>query len=65
MHIIDGEGDLLGLVRDEDMPKRGGSYKMAKMAGPGESMYTTYDREIAGRAQIWLRQEAGKHAHKP
>ncbi len=52
MHIIDGEGDLLGLVRDEDMPKRGGSYKMAKMAGPGESMYTTYDREIAARAQI-------------
>jgi len=44
MHIIDGEGDLLGLVRDEDMPKRGGSYKMARMAGPGESMYTTYDR---------------------
>src|SRR5207248_11660370 len=22
MHLIDGEGDLLGLVRDEDMPKR-------------------------------------------
>lgn len=65
MHIIDGEGDLLGLVRDEDMPKRGGSYKMAKMAGPGESMYTTYDREIAARAQVWLREEAHKHAGKP
>jgi choline-sulfatase len=65
MHIIDGEGDLLGLVRDEDMPKRGGSYKMARLAGPGESMYTTYDREIAARAQIWLREEAGKQAGKP
>lgn len=65
MHIIDGEGDLLGLVRDEDMPKRGGSYKMAKMAGPGESMYTTYDREIAARAQVWLREEASKHRDKP
>lgn len=65
MHIIDGEGDLLGLVRDEDMPKRGGSYKMAKLAGPGESMYTTYDREIAARAQVWLREEAGKHTTKP
>jgi choline-sulfatase len=65
MHIIDGEGDLLGLVRDEDMPKRGGSYKMAKMAGPGESMYTTYDREIAARAQVWLRQEAGRHMDRP
>ena len=65
MHIIDGEGDLLGLVRDEDMPKRGGSYKMAKLAGPGESMYTTYDREIAARAQVWLREEAAKHTAKP
>jgi choline-sulfatase len=65
MHIIDGEGDLLGLVRDEDMPKRGGSYKMAKLAGPGESMYTTYDREIAARAQIWLHEEAGKYTEKP
>ena len=65
MHIIDGMGDLLGLVRDEDMPKRGGSYKMAKMAGPGESMYTTYDREIAARAQVWLREEAAKHTAKP
>jgi len=65
MHIIDGEGDLLGLVRDEDMPKRGGSYKMARMAGPGESMYTTYDREIAARAQVWLREEARRHQDKP
>ena len=65
MHIIDGEGDLLGLVRDEDMPKRGGSYKMARMAGPGESMYTTYDREIAARAQVWLRHEAGKNTQRP
>jgi choline-sulfatase len=65
MHIFEGQGDLLGLVRDEDMPKRGGSYKMAKLAGPGESMYTTYDREIAARAQVWLREEAQKHAGKP
>jgi len=65
MHIIDGMGDLLGLVRDEDMPKRGGSHKMATMAGPGESMYTAYDREIAARAQIWLREEAAKYAGKP
>lgn len=65
MHIIDGEGDLLGLVRDEDMPKRGGSYKMAKLAGPGESMYTTYDRDIAARAQVWFRESAAKHADKP
>jgi choline-sulfatase len=65
MHVIDGDGDLLGLVRDEDMPKRAGAYKMAKMAGPGESMYTTYDREIAARAQVWLREEAQNFTDKP
>jgi choline-sulfatase len=63
--LAEGQFDLLGLVRDEDMPKRGGSYKMARMAGPGESMYTTYDREIAARAQVWLREEAGRHTAKP
>jgi len=65
MHVVEGKGDLLGLVRDEDMPKRAGAYKMAKMAGPGESMYTTYDREISARAQVWLREEAQKHTDKP
>lgn len=65
MHVIDGKGDLMGLIRDEHMPKRGGSYKMARMSGAGESVYTTYDREIAARAQIWLREEAPKHTDKP
>ena len=31
---------------------------MAKYAGPGESTYTVYDRDIAARAQIWLHEEA-------
>jgi choline-sulfatase len=65
MHVIDGEGDLLGLIRDEAMPKRAGAYKMARLSGPGESMYTTYDRDITARAQVWLREEAAKHADKP
>jgi choline-sulfatase len=65
MHIIDGQGDLLGLIRDEGMPKRAGAYKMAKLAGPGESMYTTYDRDITARAQVWLREEAQYYTDKP
>ncbi|MEK9752080.1 MAG: sulfatase-like hydrolase/transferase [Rhodospirillaceae bacterium] len=65
MHVIEGKGDLLGLVRDEDMPKRGASWKMAKMAGPGESMYTRYDRDITARAQSWLYEEAPKYDDKP
>lgn len=65
MHIIDGKGDLMGLIREKPLPKRGGSYKMAGLAGPGESVYTTYDRDISARAQIWLREEAQNYTDKP
>ena len=57
MQVVEGKGDLLGLIRD-DLPVRGAAYKMARMAGPGESPYTQYDRDIAARAQVWLREEA-------
>ena len=65
MHIIDGKGDLLGLIRDEDTPKRGASWKMQKLAGPGESMYTRYDRDITAKSISWLYEEAPKHTKKP
>src|SRR5262245_2684763 len=64
MHVIEGKGDLMGLIRD-DLPVRGAAYKMARMAGPGESPYTQYDREIAARAQIWLHDEARKYSDRP
>jgi choline-sulfatase len=64
MHVIEGKGDLLGLIRD-DLPVRGAAYKMARMAGPGESPYTQYDREIAARAQVWLHEQAPKYRDKP
>jgi len=64
MHIIEGKGDLMGLVRD-DMPRRGGAKKMAAMAGPGESPYTFYDKEICSRAQVWLREKGRAQHDKP
>lgn len=64
MHVIGEKGDLMGLIR-EDLPRRGGAWKMAKMAGPGESSYTTYDRQITALAQTWLYEEAAKHEGKP
>ena len=64
MNIIEGKGDLMGLVR-KDLPERGLSWKIAKLAGPGETPYTAYDREIATRAQIWLREEAPRYKDKP
>jgi choline-sulfatase len=64
MHIIDGIGDVKGLIRDR-IPTRKGGDKMARKAGPGESPYTVYDREIASRAQIWLHEEAPKWRDRP
>ena len=64
MHIIDGLGDVKGFVRT-DIPARKGGEKMARLAGPGESAYTVYDREIASRAQIWLNEEGMRDTGKP
>jgi choline-sulfatase len=64
MHVIEGVGDVKGLVR-EDIPRRNGYDKLAKLAGPGESPYTRYDRDIAARAQAWLREEARQQAPRP
>ena len=64
MHVIEGKGDLMGLVRT-DLPVRKGAYKMARFAGPGESPYTFYDREIAARAQVWLREKGRRPSDRP
>lgn len=64
MHVLEGKGDLMGLVR-ENLPRRGGAKKMAALAGPGESTYTLYDREICARAQIWLRENGALEHEKP
>jgi len=65
MNVFEGKGDLYGLLRGDDMPPRTDGKKMAGLAGPGESEYTWYDREITARAQVWMREEAPKHADRP
>ena len=64
MHVVEGIGDVKGLVR-ESIPRRNGYDKLAKLAGPGESPYTRYDRDIAARAQTWLREAARRHDGRP
>jgi len=64
LHIVNGVGDLLGLIRDE-LPRRPGSAKLGPEAGRGESEYTHYDRSIAQETVRWLSKEAPKHASKP
>ena len=62
MHITGGVGDLTHLVRDPDDIRTTGKNLIAS-AGPGESSYTLYDRQVAAAAQIWLR-ETGTRRHR-
>ncbi|MFN0164750.1 MAG: sulfatase-like hydrolase/transferase [Burkholderiales bacterium] len=64
LHIFDGLGDLLGLIRDE-LPVRIGSRKLGPEAARGESEYTAYDRAITAATVRWIREEAGRHRDKP
>ena len=64
LHIVNGIGDLLGLIRDE-LPRRPGSLKLGPEAGPGESEYTRYDRSIAEETCRWLTQAARAPRGKP
>ncbi len=64
LHIVNGVGDLLGLIRDE-LPRRAGALKLGPEAGPGESEYTRYDRSIAEATCRWLAQAARQPRGKP
>jgi choline-sulfatase len=59
LHIVNGVGDLLGLIRDE-LPRRPGSAKLGPEAGRGESEYTRYDRSIAEETVKWLHGQAAR-----
>ena len=64
LHIVNGVGDLLGLIRNE-LPRRPGSAKLGPEAGRGESEYTHYDRSIAQETAKWLRRKAQTPSDKP
>ena len=64
LHIVNGVGDLLGLIRDE-LPRRPGSAKLGPEAGPGDSEYTQYDRAIADATVQWLKKAAGEKHDRP
>ena len=64
MHIVNGVGDLLGLIRDE-LPRRAGSTRLGPEAGKGESEYTHYDRSIAAETVRWLTKDAPRYRDRP
>jgi len=64
LHIVNGVGDLLGLIRDE-LPRRPGSANLGPEAGRGESDYTRYDRSVAEETAKWLKSGAARDHGKP
>jgi choline-sulfatase len=60
MHVLEGVGDLYGLLRAE-MPVRPQSRNQVYEARAGESEYIRYDRAVAQESARWLREEAGTH----
>ena len=54
MHVLDGVGDVFGLLRANSPVRPGGVRKPVQEAGPGKSEYIRYDRGIAGAAGDWL-----------
>ena len=64
LHVVDGLGDLLGLIRD-DLPVRGAALRMAEEAGPGDLPYQGYDDRITAAAQHWLRASAQRTTDRP
>lgn len=60
LHVVDGQGDLLGLVRSPLPAARGGTADLANGAGQGESTYAAYDRSIRDGTIEWLKGHAQK-----
>ena len=58
MHIVDGKGDLMGLVRATTCRSAARPTRWRRWPARASRVYTQYDRDIAARAQIWLREEA-------
>ncbi|NKB57346.1 MAG: sulfatase-like hydrolase/transferase [Alphaproteobacteria bacterium] len=62
MHIVEGKGALIGLLRatDEGVPPRTGPREMYGRSGIGEADYQRYDRDITKHAIEWLNREGAK-----
>ncbi len=65
LHVVDGQGDLLGLLRDPDAPPRKAALRLAEEAGPGDSSYQRYDDRIVTAAVAWLHQRAAAADGRP
>jgi choline-sulfatase len=64
LHVLEGRGDLIGMLR-EPPAQRGSMPALAASAGPGESTYNDYDREITAAACRWIADRGSRASDKP
>ena len=64
LHILNGVGDLKGLLRDPVPPKTD-AQAMAAEVGPGDSSYGRYDRAVCLDACAWLDAHASSDTRAP
>jgi choline-sulfatase len=64
LHVLKGEGDVQGMLR-RPPPTRDSTNQLAGDAGPGNSTYLQYDRDIRDETMAWLNSAAAKRADKP
>ena len=64
LHVVGGQGDVLGMIR-EDAPPHVAALQLAAEAGPGQSSYQDYDERITTSAVQWLQARAEKSGGKP
>lgn len=57
MHIVDGTGWVIGLLRDQP-PFYDSSSELAEEVGKGRSSYTDYDKAITSAAEVWIKDPA-------
>ena len=64
LHVVEGIGDPIGMLRDPPPPRKA-ALKLAADAGCGDSTYQGYDDRITEGAESWLRGRAATKDKKP
>jgi choline-sulfatase len=64
LHVVEGVGDPIGMLRDPPPPRKA-ALKLAADAGCGDSTYQGYDDRITAAAEDWIAARAAKAYDKP